>query len=170
MIIYFSAPQNTPYQSAFVAQCADKLRAAGFTVHLAADKFLHHQPAFEDAASTEDKALYGHGGKNGILLKSQFARTVFRENYHRLAGAQALVALLDGSQVDDRTACEIGLFYGLMRYDETKKGILGYATDARCLRRRDTTYGVNIFTLGTLEEVGVVLEDFDQVVQTLKTW
>ena len=78
--------------------------------------------------------------------------------------------LLDGSQVDDRVACEIGIFYGLMLEDKQKKGILGFATDARCLRRRDTTYGVNIFTVGTLEEVGRVYEDFDKLVAELKTW
>ena len=57
-----------------------------------------------------------------------------------------------------------------MRNASGKKGILGFATDARCLRRKDSTYGVNIFTLGTLEEVGKVCEDFEQVLETLKSW
>jgi hypothetical protein len=90
------------------------------------------------------------------------------ENYTRLVEANVLVALLDGSQVDDRVACEIGIFYSLSRKDASKKAIFGFATDARCLRRKDSTYGVNIFTLGTLEEIGKVVEDFDQVLGELE--
>jgi hypothetical protein len=56
-----------------------------------------------------------------------------------------------------------------MREDPAKFGIIGLATDARCLRRRDTTYGVNIFTVGTLEEVGHVVENIEDVVVALKS-
>ncbi len=108
--------------------------------------------------------------KSGKVEKNTYAHQVFTENYARLAESDALIALLDGSQVDDRVACEIGIFYGLMRLDPTKKGILGLATDARCLRRCDSTFGINIFTLGALEEVGKVEKDLESVIEILINW
>jgi len=170
MKVYFSAPQNTPYQRAFVDDCVKTLCGSGFEVYQASDEYLNHQDAFEVTLKEDGKPLYSDESQAGRLAESPYANKVFTDNYVQLAGADALVALLDGSQVDDRVACEIGIFYGLMRTDPSKRGILGFATDARCLRRRDGNYGVNIFTLGTLEEVGKVAEDFEQVIQTLKTW
>ena len=168
MKIYFAAPQNTPYQREYVQSCVQQLQDAGHAVALAADPYLNHQPAFEVALEANGEKLYSDQSQAGRLAKSAFAAEVFQANYAQLAGADALVALLDGSQVDDRVACEIGIFYGLMREDPTRHGIIGLATDARCLRRRDSTYGVNIFTLGTLEEVGHVVESIENVVEALK--
>lgn len=168
MKIYFAAPQNTPYQRDYVQSCVKELEAAGHEVALAADRYIDHQPAFEVALEADGEKLYSDQSKAGRLAKSPFAAEVFQANYAQLASADALVALLDGSQVDDRVACEIGIFYGLMREDPTKFGIIGLATDARCLRRRDTTYGVNIFTVGTLEEVGHVVENIEDVIEDLK--
>ena len=170
MKVYFSAPQNTPYQRDYVQARIEELRAAGFEVFLANNKFINHQPAFEVSAEVDGKPLYSDKSESGRLAKSTFAYEVFSENYVQLAQADALVALLDGSQVDDRVACEIGIFYGLMRDDPEKKGILGFASDARCLRSKDSTYGVNIFTMGTLEEVGKTFDDFNKLVNELKTW
>jgi nucleoside 2-deoxyribosyltransferase len=169
MKIYFAAPQNTPYQREYVQSCVQQLQAAGHEVALAADRYIDHQPAFEVALEADGEKLYSDQSKAGRLAKSPFAAEVFQANYAQLASADALVALLDGSQVDDRVACEIGIFYGLMREDPAKFGIIGLATDARCLRRRNTTYGVNIFTVGTLEEVGHVVESIEDVVVALKS-
>ena len=168
MKIYFAAPQNTPYQREYIKACVQQLQAAGHEVALAADPYIDHQPAFEVTLETDGEKLYSDQSKVGHLAKSDFAAEVFQENYARLAGADALVALLDGSQVDDRVACEIGIFYGLIRENPAKHGIIGLSTDARCLRRRDTTHGVNIFTVGTLEEVGQVGETIEDVIEALK--
>ena len=170
MKVYFSAPQNTPYQCDFIQTCRVKIERLGIEVYVGADKYIHHQPAFEVTAEVNGKPLYSDEKVVGKLAKSPFAREVFTKNYEQLASADTLVALLDGSQVDDRVAIEIGIFYGLMRDNPGKKGILGFASDARCLRRKDSTYGVNIFTLGTLEEAGKVCEDFEQVLKELKSW
>ncbi|MDP2966218.1 MAG: nucleoside 2-deoxyribosyltransferase [Pelolinea sp.] len=170
MKIYFSVPQNTPYQRTFVQNCVEKLANSGFEVFIATNAFIKDQSAFEQTIEGNGKLLASDETNSGKLSKSTYARQVFAENYARLADAHTLVALLDGSQVDDRVACEIGIFYGLMRSDPSKKGILGLVTDARCLRRRDSTFGVNIFTLGTLEEVGEVVEDLNWVIKTLLRW
>ncbi len=168
MKIYFAAPQNTPYQRDYVQACVQQLQAAGHSISLAVDPYLNHQPAFEVTLEADGEKLYSDQSQAGRLAKSAFAAEVFQENYALLANADALVALLDGSQVDDRVACEIGIFYGLMRENPAKHGIIGLATDARCLRRRDSTYGVNIFTVGTLEEVGDVVESIEDVIEALE--
>ena len=169
MKVYFAAPQNTPYQRDYVQACTRQLESAGHEVFLAADQYLNHQPAFEVTLEADGEKLYSDQSQAGRLAKSIFAAEVFKDNYALLAGADALVALLDGSQVDDRVACEIGIFYGLMRENPAKRGIIGLATDARGLRRRDSTYGVNIFTLGTLEEVGRVVESIEDVIEALRS-
>ena len=168
MKIYFAAPQNTPYQREYIKACVQQLQAAGHEVALAADPYINHQPAFEVTLGTDSEKPYSDQSKAGRLAKNTFASEVFQENYAFLTKADSLVALLDGSQVDDRVACEIGIFYGLMRENPAKHGIIGLSTDARCLRRRDSTYGVNIFTVGTLEEVGHVVESVEDVIEALK--
>ena len=170
MKIYFSATQNTPYQRAFVDNCIELLGNSGFEVFLATDPYISNQSAFEQTMEKDSIPLKSDETKFGKIKKNAFANQVFTENYAKLAEADVLIALLDGSQVDDRVACEIGIFYGLMRSDLAKKGILGLATDARCLRRHDSTYGINIFTLGTLEEVGKVEENLNSVVEILIHW
>jgi hypothetical protein len=167
MKIYFSAPQNTPYQHAFIDNCVAVLGNSGFDVFLATDPFINNQFAFKQIREIDDKLMTSDGTNSGKMKKNSFAHQVFTENYKALAEADALIALLDGSQVDDRVACEVGIFYGLMRNDLSKKGILGLATDSRCLRRRESTYGINIFTLGTLEEVGTVFEDLISIIDYL---
>jgi nucleoside 2-deoxyribosyltransferase len=170
MNVYFTAPQNTPYQTNFVQACTDKLQSAGFNIFLASDKFITNQSAFEQKRKGDSNPIHSDETRLGILEKSPYAKEVFLENFQEMVKSDALLALVDGSQVDDRVACEIGIFYGLMRSDASKKGIIGLATDVRCLRRRDSTYGLNIFTLGTLEEVGEVMEDLNSVIRLLSRW
>jgi nucleoside 2-deoxyribosyltransferase len=170
MRIYFSSPQNTPYQRAFVEDCVEILDKSGFEVILAVDPYINDQSAFEQTREKDGKPLISDETNSGKLKKNSFAHQVFKDAYKKLAEADVLIALLDGSQVDDRVACEIGIFYGLMRTDPSKKGILGLATDTRCLRRRDSTYGINIFTLGTLEEVGKVEEELNSIIEILNRW
>ena len=170
MKIYFTATQNTPYQRTFVDNCVELLGNSGFKVFLATDPYISNQSAFEQTMEKDGTPVTSDETNFGKIEKNPFANQVFTENYAKLAEANVLIALLDGSQVDDRVACEIGIFYGLMRSDPAKKGILGLATDARCLRRHDSTYGINIFTLGTLEEVGKVEENLNSAVEILNHW
>ena len=43
----------------------------------------------------------------------------------------------DSAQPDDATALKLGLFYGLLRDDPSRKGILGCMSDSRGLRRKN---------------------------------
>ena len=49
----------------------------------------------------------------------------------RASAGDAVLAVLDGSSVDDGTACEIGLFHGLKQHDRERKGVVGLLTDLR---------------------------------------
>jgi hypothetical protein len=95
---------------------------------------------------------------------------IYAVDYEGLSTADAVVAILDGTQVDDGTACEIGIFYGLMRRDPSKKGIIGFMTDSRGVSRAKHGFGVNLFVLGVIEEVGMVYDDFGDVIRQLKAW
>ena len=78
------------------------------------------------------------------------------------------VALLDGSAVDDGTACEIGMFHALMRSDPTKKGIVGLLTDMR--GRRGESTGLNLFVQGVIEDAGEIVDSLEAAAAVLGRW
>ena len=146
MRVYFAGPLFTPYERGFIDDCAATLRAAAIEV------FVPHE--------------------NILATAETSAATIFAKDYEGLSGANAVVALLDGATVDDGTACEIGLFYGLMQTDAAKKGIVGLVTDVRSARAQESHegYGLNLFVLGCIEAGGVVCESLDDVVPVLERW
>lgn len=147
MRIYFAGPLFTPYERAFIAENAARLRAAGFEV------FVPHENALPAGEVT--------------------AQTVFRKDGEGLFPANAVVALLDGPMIDDGTACEIGVFYGLRQHDPTKKGVLGLLTDTRARRAREHVMegkGLNLYVLGCLEEMGQVCGSIDECLPILRRW
>jgi len=107
-------------------------------------------------------------------LAEQTPASVFEKDYGKgLLAANAVVAWLDGPIVDDGTACEIGVFYGLMQQGEPwRKGILGLATDLRLQRRRPHlgTGGINLFVSGLIEAAGRVCWSEEEVLAGLRTW
>jgi hypothetical protein len=102
------------------------------------------------------------------------ARHVFELDHDEgLAKANALVAWVDGPTVDDGTACEIGIFWGLMQRGESwRKGILALATDDR-LRRRGSSLehgGLNLFLAGLIERAGGLCWSVGEAVDRLLAW
>ena len=84
-----------------------------------------------------------------------------------------MLAILDGPMIDDGTACEIGIFYGLMRTDESKKGIVGLVTDLRALRdseREGEARGLNLFVVGCIEAAGTICTSLDAAQAVLESW
>ena len=146
MRVYFAGPLFTPYERTFIDECTARLRAAGIEV------FVPHEEVVAAAATT--------------------AATIFGIDYEGVANANAVVALLDGPMVDDGTACEIGLFYGLMRNDPSKKGTVGLITDLRSARVQEAGegYGLNLFVLGCIEAAGTVCSSIDDVLAVLERW
>ena len=146
MRVYLAGPLFTPYERGFIADVAARIRAAGIEV------FVPHEQDFGEAITSE---------------------AVFAKDGTGLFPANAVVALLDGSMVDDGTACEIGIFYGMRRDDPSKKGVIGLLTDSRFVGSHGRTVegrGVNLFVLGCIESMGLVTSSVDEVVEALVRW
>jgi nucleoside 2-deoxyribosyltransferase len=141
--IYFAGPLFTPYERRFIDECASFLRADGF------DVFVPHEHELElgDVVSPAE-----------ILAKDRPG----------IETANAVLAILDGPSVDDGTACEIGMFHGLMRRDAEKKGIVGLLTDIR--GRRGESVGVNLLVQGVIEEVGEIVGSIEEARDVLRRW
>jgi hypothetical protein len=141
VLVYFAGPLFTEYERGFIGDCAERLRAEGFEV------FVPHEHALLDAEAT--------------------ATGIFAADWAGLERADALLALLDGPSVDDGTACEIGVFHGLMRADPARKGIVGLLTDLRGARGGG---GLNLFVRGCIEASGEVVPTLDDAVAVLRRW
>lgn len=148
MKVYLAGPLFSPAERDFLDACARSLGAAGFAC------FVPHQASAGLARLT--------------------ARQVFELDYREgLLTSQAVLAWLDGPAVDDGTACEIGLFYGLMQQDPSRrKGIVGLATDLRLARRRGAVEhaGLNLFVAGILEASGGLSWSLEEAIERLLVW
>src|SRR5437762_11268794 len=143
MRVYFAGPLFTPYERGYIDECAAKLRSAGIEV------FVPHE--------------------HELAAPGNSAETIFGKDWEGLSEANAIVALLDGPMVDDGTGCEIGIFYGLMQSDPSKKGIVGLLTDLRSTLGHEG-HGLNLFVHGCIEAGGTICSTLDDVVGTLAQW
>jgi nucleoside 2-deoxyribosyltransferase len=146
--VYFAGPLFTPAERRFIDECAERLRAAGF------DVFVPHE---------HELALDG----------TVTAERIFTKDWAALAEADAVLAILDGPVIDDGTACEIGIFYGLMQADRKKKGIVGMTHDIRTMRdssREGEVKGLNLFVVGCIEAAGTIVTSLDQARAVLDGW
>jgi Nucleoside 2-deoxyribosyltransferase len=142
MKLYFAGPLFTPYERDFISKCAQVLRKNGF------DPFVPH----------EDH-----------LYPRPTAKVCFANDFGGISRANAMLAIIDGVEVDDGTACEIGIFHTLMQTDPTKKGIVALHDD---LRTNGLGEGksINSFVLGCIEASGRVVRTIDEAVAQLKAW
>jgi nucleoside 2-deoxyribosyltransferase len=146
--VYFAGPLFTPYERAFIDECAAQLRGAGL------DVFVPHE---------HELALGG----------TVTAERIFAKDWAALSEANAVLALLDGPMIDDGTACEIGIFYALMRSDPAKKGIVGLVTDLRATRdteREGEARGLNLFVVGCIEAAGRICTTLDDAQAVIQAW
>lgn len=147
MQIYLAGPLFSDAERAFLDALAARLRAEGFTC------FVPHEAAARLEAPTAD--------------------AIFRLDYEGLSSSQAMLAWIDGPQVDDGTACEIGVFTQLLRERPTgRKGIVALATDLRLRRRRPALQddAFNLFVSGAVRSVGHVVWSLDEAVGRLREW
>jgi len=93
MKLYLAAPLFSEAERAFNVALADALSAAGHEVDLP----QRDTPTIEGSARTTG---------------------VFRANLAAISKADAVVAVCEGSQVDDGTAWEVGYAYGRKRADQ----------------------------------------------------
>jgi len=141
--IYLAGPLFTPYERRFLDECAARLRAEGF------DVFVPHEHA--------------------LALGDTSADVIFTKDWDGLSNADAVLAILDGPQTDDGTACEIGIFYTLMLWNPAKKGIVGLLTDLRGGRSGEG-HGLNLFVEGCIDAGGEIVDDLDAAVGVLAGW
>jgi len=76
--VYFAGPLFTPYERAFIDECAARLRADGL------DVFVPHENVLAEADTA--------------------AATIFAKDLEGLRAADAVVAILDGPTVDELAA------------------------------------------------------------------
>jgi nucleoside 2-deoxyribosyltransferase len=144
MRIYLAASMFTPYERAFLDDCAARLRAEGF------DVFVPHE-------------------QTHLVGIDVTAGAVFAADAGGVESADAVLAVLDGPSVDDGTACEIGLFHGLQRRDPERKGVVGLLTDLRAERRGD--FALNLFVRGCIDASGgAVVGSLDDALAILRRW
>ena len=143
MRIYLAGSIVTPYERAFLEDCASRLRAEGF------DVFVPHE--------------------QGLVGLDASPAAVFAVDAGGVEAADAVLAVLDGPAVDDGTACEIGLFHGLKQRDPERKGVVGLLTDLRAERRGE--FATNLFVRGCIEAGGgAVVGSLDDAVAILHGW
>ena len=65
---------------------------------------------------------------------------------------------------------EIGLYHALMFNDPGKVGVIGLMTDWRGIERKKHGCGVNLLTLGAIEEAGMMVTSLDEALAQLQEW
>ena len=146
MKIYCAGPLFTPYERDYMSYCGRVLREHGI------DAFVPHE-SFEPGDSEQSKA-----------------KAVFDKDFGAIAASDAILAVINGTEVDDGTACEIGIFYALMQHDPTKKGIVALHEDWRTLDNPGEGKGLNSFVLGCLRKAGAICYTLDDAVAQMRAW
>jgi nucleoside 2-deoxyribosyltransferase len=141
--VYLASPLFTPYEPRYLDECASILRADNLEVFAPHE----HELALGDAIGPAE---------------------ILAQDRPGIETANAMLAILDGPSVDDGTACEIGMFHGLMRSDPEKKGIVGLLTDIRSSRGEST--GLNLFVQGVIEDVGEMVGSIEEARDVLQRW
>lgn len=147
MKIYFAGPLFTEYERDYISKSAEILREHGI------EPFVPHENSFkEEPSETRSRAK--------ICLDKDF---------FGIDGSNAILALVNGTEVDDGTACEIGIFHSLMKSDPTKKGIVALHADWRT-RVGGEGKELNAFVKGCIEDVGVICTSLPDAIEKLLEW
>ena len=132
--VYLAGPLFTPYERDFIDMLAARLRERGISVFVPHEEVTDFEPT---------------------------SAAVFAIDAGGLLGARAVLAILDGTGVDDGTACEIGMFQQAAEVDATKVGVVGLVTDFRLRRGMAGDVRLNLFLRGCIEQRGSVHTDVD---------
>jgi nucleoside 2-deoxyribosyltransferase len=190
MKVYCAGPLFVPYEREFMSKCGQALRESGidpfvphesFTLDLPPDtsrlliergltseKDLAEQPLGEVVRDLLRKELIKREELG--LPSGPSAKRVFDKDFGAIAESNAVLAVINGTEVDDGTACEIGIFYALMQTDPSKKGIVAVHNDWRTLDSPGEGKGLNAFVLGCLLKGGIVHRELEDAVKQISTW
>ena len=141
MKIYLAGPLFNEGERGVLSDVARRLRALNFEV------FVPHEQFVE--------------------LEGLDPKGVYATDLEGVRSASAMLAWLDGTQVDDGTATEIGIFTQLCAIDPSRyKGIIGLCTDLRMVRRRGVAPGdgINLFVAGAIQSDGEITWSVDEAI------
>lgn len=190
MKVYCAGPLFTPYEREYMSTCGRALREHGIDVFVPHESFkMAVSPevvaslAARGLVSKEDLATQSPSNIARDLLRAKrvtreelglptgtSAKAVFDKDFGAIAASDAILAVINGPEVDDGTACEIGLFYALMQHDPTKKGIVALHEDWRTLDNPGEGKGLNSFVLGCLQRACVICHTLDDAVAQMRAW
>ncbi len=155
--IYLAGPLFTTYERRFKEECAAKLRNEGFQV------VVPHE-SIGLAGGSEKKFSEMDLKEAGIWI--------FDKCYKDISWANVLIAIVDGTQVDDGTATEIGTFnQQMLAGDGEKLAMFGLSSDMRV--GEDVKYGeikrLNFYTVGAIYKTGGdVYHSIEEIIDELK--
>ena len=141
MCVDLAGPLFTPYQRSFLDQLATRLRDLDIEV------FVPHEHLLD-----------------GPLTPTE----VFHTDAQGVRAADVVLAVLDGAEVDDGTACEIGMFAELLHTGTRSGAIIGLMTDIRTLRSTDDPPHMNLFVRGCIETYGSIHTDPDSALAAVQ--
>ncbi len=147
MKIYFAGPLFTVYEREYISRCAAQLRQEGMEVYVPHENVRPPDPAD----------------------KRSIAKRCLDNDFSAISGSHAILALINGTEVDDGTAAEIGIFYTLMQHDATKKGIVALHDDWRT-REGGEGKPINLFVGGCLLKTGPICHTLEDSIRQLKAW
>ncbi|MDK2980406.1 MAG: hypothetical protein PWQ55_753 [Chloroflexota bacterium] len=145
--IYFAGPLFTTYERDWITQTTQALRSAGF------DPFVPIENEFHPEDFPE--------------LSRQ--KLCFDKDFSGIHTANVLFVNLNGYEVDDGTATEIGVFYALAQSDPARKGIVAYHDDWRAQTGGDGK-GLNLFVRGCIEDIGFITSNLDEAIAQIGQW
>lgn len=129
-LIYIAGPLFTIHQRYFLEDLAEVIKNAGFNVYLP-----HSENNEADMNMIYDEAT---------------KKQIFENDVNAIILSKALIALLDGNDVDSGTAFEIGLAYAF------KKPVLGIRTDMRIFL---SNMPVNVMIEQACDQIVYINED-----------
>ena len=150
MKIYLAGPLFSNAERDFLDTVAARLRSEGFDVFVPHEQFAEQKFMRSDGGSAADE--------------------VYAVDLAGVTGAAAVLAWLDGTQVDDGTSVEIGIFARLCAEDPKRyRGIIGLTTDMRVARRKGLVPGdgINLFVAGAIRASGEIVWSVDEAVAAL---
>jgi hypothetical protein len=147
MKVYFAGPLFTIYEREYISRCAAQLREYGLDPFVPHENYKPPQP--DDKRSVAKRCL--------------------DKDFAAISEANAMLALINGTEVDDGTAAEIGIFYALGLRDPSKKGIVALHDDWRT-KENGEGKPLNLFVAGCLEKGGAICHSLDEALRQLQTW
>lgn len=190
MKVYCAGPLFTLYEREYMSRCGQALRAVSmepFVPHeysqvtlppdtaerllelgAATPEMLAQQPLRELVRRLIQTRVVSREDLGLPLMSS--AQQIFDRDFEALSGADAVLAVVNGTEADDGTACEIGIFAAMMESDPSKKGIVAIHDDWRTLDAPGEGKGLNAFVQGCLLQSGVIVKRLEDAVAVLEEW